>query len=53
MSARKQTPVRRPKTLADLYADRDLTPSQVRRIVAVLGLTTPRVQTTGTRSEAA
>lgn len=32
----------RPKTLADLYEDRDLTPSQIRRLVALLGLATPR-----------
>lgn len=53
MNARKQAPAPRPKTLADLYADRDLTPSQVRRIVAVLGLATPRAETAGIRSEAA
>lgn len=32
----------RPRTLADLYADRDLTQAQARRIVALLGLATPR-----------
>ncbi|MFJ1552304.1 hypothetical protein [Streptomyces mirabilis] len=34
----------RPKTLADLYADRDLTQTQARRLVALLGLTQPRTQ---------
>lgn len=29
-------------TLSDLYADRDLTDAQVRRLVALLGLATPR-----------
>ncbi|MEU3546274.1 hypothetical protein [Streptomyces longwoodensis] len=32
----------RPKTLADLYANRDLRPDQIRRIVALLGLAEPR-----------
>jgi hypothetical protein len=32
----------RPRTLADLYEDRDLTPTQARRIVALLGLAQPR-----------
>ncbi|MGW0417493.1 hypothetical protein [Streptomyces sp. NPDC003015] len=32
----------RPRTLADLYEDRDLTPAQARRIVALLGLAQPR-----------
>lgn len=31
-----------PKTLADLYEDRDLSPAQVRRIVALLGLAAPQ-----------
>lgn len=31
-------PERRVRTLVDLYADRDLTDSQCRRIVAALGL---------------
>ncbi|MER7927029.1 hypothetical protein ABTY96_28385 [Streptomyces sp. NPDC096057] len=45
---------RRPKTLADLYEDRDLTPAQVRRIVAILGLAVPqRMQTDGSNAEAA
>lgn len=35
----------RPRTLADLYEDRDLSPAQVRRIVALLGLAVP----TGTK----
>ncbi|MET7775373.1 hypothetical protein ABZU94_13880 [Streptomyces mirabilis] len=35
-------PAFRPKTLADLYEDRDLTPAQVRRLVALLGLAAPR-----------
>ncbi|WP_405525241.1 hypothetical protein OG426_19490 [Streptomyces canus] len=30
------------RTLADMYADRDLAPSQVRRLVALLGLAAPR-----------
>lgn len=33
---------RRPKTLADLYEDRDLSPAQARRLVALLGLAAPR-----------
>jgi hypothetical protein len=32
----------RPRTLADLYEDRDLTQAQVRRLVALLGLAAPR-----------
>lgn len=39
-AARKQQP--RPKTLADLYEDRELSPQQVRRIVCLLGLAVPR-----------
>ena len=33
---------KRPRTLADLYADRDLTQAQVRRVIALLGLARPR-----------
>lgn len=32
----------KPKTLADLYEDRELSPQQVRRIVCLLGLAVPR-----------
>ncbi len=32
----------RPKTLADLYEDRDLSAAQVRRIVSLLGLANSR-----------
>ncbi|MBM7091031.1 hypothetical protein JTP67_21305 [Streptomyces sp. S12] len=42
MSARNTPTVKRPRTLADLYEDRDLTPAQARRIVALLGLARPR-----------
>lgn len=45
--------VARPRTLADLYADRDLTPAQARRIVALLGLAQPRHQTPSRKTEAA
>lgn len=44
----------RPRTLADLYEDRGLTSSQVRRIVALLGLATPRQKSSGaSKAEAA
>lgn len=43
----------RPRTLADLYADRDLTPTQVRRIVALLGLAAPRRPEAHDKAEAA
>ncbi|MEU2584519.1 hypothetical protein ABZ612_16485 [Streptomyces avermitilis] len=44
----------RPRTLADLYADRDLTQAQARRIVALLGLAAPRQKSSGTsKAEAA
>ncbi|MFJ3229764.1 hypothetical protein [Streptomyces sp. NPDC086787] len=36
------TTASRPKTLADLYEDRDLSPAQARRLVALLGLAAPR-----------
>lgn len=31
-----------PRTISDLYADRDLTPAQVRRLITLLGLTEER-----------
>lgn len=37
-----EEPVRSHRTLADVYADRDLTDAQCRRIVALLGLAVPR-----------
>lgn len=43
----------RPRTLADLYADRDLTPAQARRIVALLGLATRRTEANPADEEAA
>lgn len=33
---------RPPRTLSDVYKDRELTPAQVRRIVALLGLAQPQ-----------
>jgi hypothetical protein len=39
-AARKQQS--RPKTLADLYEHRELSPNQVRRIVYLLGLAVPK-----------
>lgn len=41
MTASTGTPAQR-VTLSDLYADRDLTDAQVRRLVALLGLAAPR-----------
>lgn len=38
-----EEPQRRHRTLADLYEDRELTPTQVRRLVALLGLAQPRM----------
>lgn len=46
-------PERKHRTLADLYEDRDLTDAQVRRIVALLGLTEPRAKDIAERIEAA
>ncbi|WP_326787850.1 hypothetical protein [Streptomyces sp. NBC_00151] len=43
----------RPRTLADLYVDRDLTQAQVRRLVALLGLSVPRGATAGSDDKAA
>ncbi|MGW4541610.1 hypothetical protein ACWEOP_27550 [Streptomyces chartreusis] len=45
--------VPRPRTLADLYEDRDLTPAQARRIVALLGLAQPRHEAPKRKTEAA
>ncbi|MFF9036430.1 hypothetical protein ACF090_13270 [Streptomyces sp. NPDC014892] len=41
------TGTRQQVTLSDLYADRDLTDAQCRRLVALLGLATPRRTETG------
>lgn len=40
--ARVAVPSKPGRTLSDVYADRDLTDAQARRIVALLGLTQPR-----------
>lgn len=48
-----QTDASRPKTLADLYQDRDLTQTQVRRLVALLGLAAPRRTQADSNDEAA
>ncbi|MGW1808258.1 hypothetical protein [Streptomyces sp. NPDC002078] len=45
--------VTRPRTLADLYEGRDLSPAQVRRIVALLGLAAPRGETASDDDKAA
>ncbi|MEU9913152.1 hypothetical protein [Streptomyces sp. NPDC051001] len=37
----------RPRTLADVYRDKPLTAQQCRRIIALLGLATPRRTRTG------
>ncbi|MEV5182866.1 hypothetical protein AB0K88_24210 [Streptomyces werraensis] len=42
MTTRITAEVKRPRTLADLYEGRDLSPTQARRIVALLGLAQPR-----------
>ncbi len=43
----------RPRTLADLYAERGLTSAQARRIVALLGLAMPRPAESSGSSKAA
>lgn len=43
----------RPRTLADLYEDRDLTPAQLRRLVALLGLAAPQRNSGASKVEAA
>lgn len=43
----------RPRTLADVYRDRDLTDEQCRRIVALLGLAQPRRQSSPHTKKAA
>ncbi|MFD5227425.1 hypothetical protein ACFWJ5_02560 [Streptomyces qaidamensis] len=51
MSAQQAAATVRPKTLADLYENRDLTHHQVRRLVALLGLTAPRRETSTSASD--
>lgn len=51
--APQSTTSTQPRTLSDLYADRDLTQAQARRIVALLGLATPRDKSGTSKAEAA
>ncbi|MGW0494991.1 hypothetical protein ACWD0Z_06005 [Streptomyces sp. NPDC003007] len=53
MSAQQAAATVRPKTLADLYENRDLTHHQVRRLVALLGLTAPRRETSSASNDKA
>jgi hypothetical protein len=43
----------RPRTLADLYENRDLTAAQARRIVALLGLAARQAEANPAEEEAA